>query len=96
MRYRLAFNRMASALRLAGSIYVSLNSLKVMKESNNKTSGHTQSGQSKSAEKSSRTTTSRTSSASRGTSQSSGSGRTSRSNNPEGHNQYTKKSQDNR
>ena len=93
MRYRLAFNRMASALRLAGSIYVSLNSLKVMKESNNKTSGHTQSGQSKSAEKSSRTTTSRTSSAS---SQSSGSGRTSRSNNPEGHNQYTKKSQDNR
>ena len=60
MRYRLAFNRMASALRLAGSIYVSLNSLKVMKESNNKTSGHTQSGQSKSAEKSSRTTTSRT------------------------------------
>ena len=87
MRYRLAFNRMASALRLAGSIYVSLNSLKVMKESNNKT-----------AEKSSRTTTSRTSSASRGTasSQSSGSGRTSRSNNPEGHNQYTKKSQDNR
>ena len=41
MRYRLAFNRMASALRLAGSIYVSLNSLKVMKESNNKTSGHT-------------------------------------------------------
>ena len=49
MRYRLAFNRMASALRLAGSIYVSLNSLKVMKESNNKTSGHTQSGQSKSA-----------------------------------------------
>ena len=24
MRYRLAFNRMASALRLAGSIYVSL------------------------------------------------------------------------
>ena len=93
MRYRLAFNRMASALRLAGSIYVSLNSLKVMKESNNKTSGHTQSGQSKSAEKSSRT-----SSASRGTasSQSSGSGRTSRSNNPEGHNQYTKKSQDNR
>lgn len=59
MRYRLAFNRMASALRLAGSIYVSLNSLKVMKESNNKTSGHTQSGQSKSAEKSSRTTTSR-------------------------------------
>ena len=29
MRYRLAFNRMASALRLAGSIYVSLNSLKV-------------------------------------------------------------------
>ena len=46
MRYRLAFNRMASALRLAGSIYVSLNSLKVMKESNNKTSGHTQSGQS--------------------------------------------------
>ena len=68
MRYRLAFNRMASALRLAGSIYVSLNSLKVMKESNNKTSGHTQSG----------------------------SGRTSRSNNPEGHNQYTKKSQDNR
>jgi len=65
MRYRLAFNRMASALRLAGSIYVSLNSLKVMKESNNKTSGHTQSGQSKSAEKSSRTTTSRTSSASR-------------------------------
>lgn len=98
MRYRLAFNRMASALRLAGSIYVSLNSLKVMKESNNKTSGHTQSGQSKSAEKSSRTTTSRTSSASRGTasSQSSGLGRTSRSNNPEGHNQYTKKSQDNR
>ena len=94
MRYRLAFNRMASALRLAGSIYVSLNSLKVMKESNNKTSGHTQSGQSKSAEKSSRTTTSRTSSASRGTA--SGSGRTSRSNNPEGHNQYTKKSQDNR
>ena len=98
MRYRLAFNRMASALRLAGSIYVSLNSLKVMKESNNKTSGHTQSGQSKSAEKSSRTTTSRTSSASRGTasSQSSGSGRTSRSNNPEVHNQYTKKSKDNR
>ena len=123
MRYRLAFNRMASALRLAGSIYVSLNSLKVMKESNNKTSGQrsrsrearhyasflliessyittglTLSGQCKSAEKSSRTTTSRTSSASRGTasSQSSGSGRTSRSNNPEGHNQYTKKSQDNR
>ncbi len=60
MRYRLAFNRMASALRLAGSIYVSLNYLKVMKESNNKTSGHTQSGQSEWAEKSSRTTTSRT------------------------------------
>ena len=40
MRYRLAFNRMASALRLADSINVSLNSLKVMKESNNKTTGH--------------------------------------------------------
>lgn len=66
MRYRLAFNRMASGLRLADSINVSLNSLKVMKESNNKTTGHPQSGQSKSAEKSSRTTTSRTSSASRG------------------------------
>ena len=39
MRYRLAFNRMASALRLADSINVSLNSLKVMKESNNKTGG---------------------------------------------------------
>ena len=77
MRYRLAFNRTASALRLADSINVSLNSLKVMKESNNKTTGHPQSGQNKSAEKSSRTTT-------------------SRSNNPEGHNQYTKKSQDNR
>ena len=98
MRYRLAFNRMASVLRLVDSINVSLNSLKVMKESNNNTTGHPQSGQSKSAEKSSRTTTSRTSSASRGTasSQSSGSGRTSRSNNPEGHNLYTKKSQDNR
>ena len=83
---------------LLGEYRAKINSLKVMKESNNKTSGHTQSGQSKSAEKSSRTTTSRTSSASRGTasSQSSGSGRTSRSNNPEGHNQYTKKSQDNR
>ena len=98
MRYRLAFNRMASALRLADSINVSLNSLKVMKESNNKTTGHPHSGHNISAEKSSLTTTSRTSSASRGTasSQSSGSGRTSRSNNPEGHNQYTKKSQDNR
>ena len=98
MRYRLAFNRMASALRLAGSIYVSLNSLKVMKESNNKTSGHTQSGQSNPEEKWSQRTTWRPASASRGTasSQSSGSGRTSRSNNPEGHNQYTKKSQDNR
>ena len=98
MRYRLAFNRMASALRLAGSIYVSLNSLKVMKESTNKTAGRTQTGQNKSATKSSRTTTSHASSTSRGTakSQSSATGRVSRSNNPEGHNQYTKKSQDNR
>ena len=65
-----------------------------MKESTNKTAGRTQTGQNKSATKSSRTTTSH---ASRGTakSQSSATGRVSRSNNPEGHNQYTKKSQGN-
>ena len=38
MRYRLAFNRMASALRLAGSIYVSLNSLSAEKSSRTTTS----------------------------------------------------------
>ena len=60
-----------------------------MKESTNKTAGRTQTGQNKSTTKSSRT--------SRGTakSQSSATGRVSRSNNPEGHNQYTKKSQGN-
>ena len=56
-----------------------------MKESTNKTAGRTQTGQNKSATKSSRTTTSHASSTSR----------VSRSNNPEGHNQYTKKSQGN-
>ena len=76
---------------------VKLNSLSVMKESTNKTAGRTQTGQNKSATKSSRTTTSHASSTSRGTakSQSSATGRVSRSNNPEGHNQYTKKSQGN-
>ena len=61
-----------------------------MKESTNKTAGRTQTGQNKSATKPS-------SSTSRGTakSQSSATGRVSRSNNPEGHNQYTKKSQGN-
>ena len=58
-----------------------------MKESTNKTAGRTQTGQNKSD----------ASSTSRGTakSQSSATGRVSRSNNPEGHNQYTKKSQGN-
>lgn len=63
-----------------------------MKESTKKTDGRTQTGPHKSTEKkSSRTTTSHAGS-SRGTakSQSSATGRTSRSNNPEGHNQYTK------
>ena len=62
-----------------------------MKESTNKTAGRTQTGQNKSATKS------HASSTSRGTakSQSSATGRVSRSNNPEGHNQYTKKSQGN-
>ena len=64
-----------------------------MKESTNKTAGRTQTGQNKSATKSSRTTTSHASSTSRGTAKSTG--RVSRSNNPEGHNQYTKKSQGN-
>ena len=59
-----------------------------MKESTNKTAGRTQTGQNKSATKSSRTTTSHASSTS-------ATGRVSRSNNPEGHNQYTKKSQGN-
>ena len=68
-----------------------------MKESTNKTAGRTQTGQNKSATKSSRTTTSHASATSRGTakSQTSATGRGSRSNNPEGHNQYTKKSQGN-
>lgn len=66
-----------------------------MKESTNKT-GHSQAGQNKSTEKSSRTTTSHAGSlSSRGTA-SSQTKRTSRSNNPEGHNQYTKKSETNR
>lgn len=64
-----------------------------MKESNSKTSARSQAGQSKTAEKTTRTTTARTGSASRGTAtgHAGASGRTSRSNNPEGHNQYTKK-----
>ncbi len=64
----------------------------VMKETTSKSSGRTASGQK--SEKTSRSTTSRASStSSRGTasSRSSQSGRTSHNNNPEGHNQYTKK-----
>ena len=71
---------------------VKLNSLIVMKESTNKTAGRSQSGQSKSTERSSHTTTSRGSSTSRGTAKSQSSSTGRRSNNPEGHNQYTKKS----
>lgn len=62
-----------------------------MKESTNKTSARSQSATCKSTDK--KSTPQRNSSASRGTasSRSTASGRVSRSNNPLGHNQYTKK-----
>lgn len=69
-----------------------------MKSSTNKTAGRSQASSSKSDSKSPRSnaTASGSSSGSRGTacSKPTATARTSRSNNPEGHNQYTKKTGD--
>lgn len=62
-----------------------------MKESTNKSTAGSQTGKSKTTGKPAPTTSSRGGSATRGTASSHSGARASHANNPEGHNQYTKK-----